>query len=138
MDQGVCVNGIVLNHDNEVLLVKRSQNDSAFPESWELPGGSLEHEERMPNALKRELKEECGLTVEVIKPLTTNNFSIGATQYLETTFLCNVTDHIYTIALSNEHTEYKWIKFDELDKAGLSDYMKKTLRDSEKALKFTK
>lgn len=52
--------------DDEVLLAR-----FAFPsgvEVWALPGGGLEDGERADDALRRELREELGLTEVVIGP----------------------------------------------------------------------
>ena len=65
-DQRLCSNGIILNSTNEFLLVKRSLEDSAFPGEWELPGGGIDYGETMNESLKREMKEEVGLVIEVL------------------------------------------------------------------------
>jgi 8-oxo-dGTP diphosphatase len=55
--------GIILKHDNQVLLVKRCNSDWAS-ERWNFPGGLLENGETVLEAAVRETKEETGVTVE--------------------------------------------------------------------------
>lgn len=44
-----------IKQNNKILLVKEDGK------KWDLPGGGLEHNENIEEALKRELKEEIGL-----------------------------------------------------------------------------
>ena len=55
------VTGIVLK-DNSILLVKQKIDDNR---KWSLPGGRVESGETLSAALKRELLEETGLSVEI-------------------------------------------------------------------------
>ena len=59
--QTVGVRGIILKED-KILLVKHSYLDS-----WFLPGGGLKQNETFENGLKRELKEELGITFQSAK-----------------------------------------------------------------------
>lgn len=56
----------VLIEGNEILIVKQSISDNR---SWSLPGGRLEQGESIDLCIKREMKEETGLDVEVQKLL---------------------------------------------------------------------
>lgn len=56
----VSVAGLVLNDRNEVLLVKSPLR------GWEFPGGMVESRESLQSALKREVLEESGATIEII------------------------------------------------------------------------
>ncbi|HMM22374.1 MAG TPA: HAD-IIA family hydrolase [Selenomonadales bacterium] len=54
------VAAVLLNGQNEVLLVKRNDNGL-----WSLPSGHVEIGETVAEAIRRELREETGLTVDV-------------------------------------------------------------------------
>lgn len=50
----------------EVLLVKRRAGSAAYPNHWALPGGHVNPNEEVSAACLRELKEETGLSAELV------------------------------------------------------------------------
>ncbi len=56
--------GAVVFRGDEVLIIKRGK--PPFEGAWSIPGGGLEHGERVIDAVKREVREETGLEIEVI------------------------------------------------------------------------
>jgi mutator protein MutT len=55
--------GAVVLHDGHVLLVRRGGQPSSG--KWSLPGGLVELGETIEQAVRREIAEECGLTVRL-------------------------------------------------------------------------
>lgn len=60
--------GLVWNRRNELLFCKMPNNRGVFPDQWGLPGGGIESNEKMTDALIRELREELGIAIKDIKP----------------------------------------------------------------------
>lgn len=58
--------GIVVPNGDAILLLKRRADDF-LPNVWEIPGGHLDSGESIPEALRRELKEETGLDLVAIQ-----------------------------------------------------------------------
>ncbi len=62
---GRTVTGVISFSRNKILLVKR--RTVVFKGYWALPGGKIDAEETAEQAVVREVKEETGLQVEVIR-----------------------------------------------------------------------
>ena len=54
------VNVVVINDQDEILLIRRSDNDN-----WAVPGGGIELGESMTQAAIRETREESGVDCEI-------------------------------------------------------------------------
>lgn len=107
----ITVKGIVVYH-RRVLLLKRARPSTDGLGYWELPGGGLEYGETPNQALIRELKEETGLQIDVVKPAYTftkirSDYQTVVIGYLSIT-------HSDKIVLSDEHTDYLWCEIEDL------------------------
>ncbi len=130
----IASNGFILNKKGELLLLKRSLDDKAFPGNWELPGGGVDLGQTPQQSLIREIKEECGLNINVLDYLITSTFSIGEdAEVSEETFLCEVIDNSFEVTISNEHSEYKWVDVENIE-VELSDFIKRVIDSAKKAL----
>lgn len=113
---------IIINDKNEILFLKRSEDDDFLPGFWDLPGGGMEYGETLHDAIKREVMEEVGVEIEIIRPVAANTYYMGELQRIDTTFLCKLVTS--NIKLSEEHTGYKWLKIDEIESIKLHEYIK--------------
>ena len=59
----------VIEKGGRFMILKRSEKEDISQGEWDLPGGAVEFGEEPIKALKREVKEECGIEIEVIKPV---------------------------------------------------------------------
>jgi len=100
----------VIEKDGKILIARR-KSGKCVGANWEFPGGKLEENETLEECLKRELKEELDIEVEIISYIASNSFFCGET-------------HIELVAyrvkyLSGEiklvdHEEAKWVLPEEL------------------------
>lgn len=65
----VGVTGVILNKENEVLLFKHTYRQTA----WSLPGGYLKKGEHPMEGIEREVMEETGFKVKVLKIIRTSH-----------------------------------------------------------------
>lgn len=65
----VGVGVVVLNSQGEVLLIKRGKPPRAG--EWSIPGGMIDLGERLEEAARREVREECGITIAIGGFITT-------------------------------------------------------------------
>lgn len=64
------VGGVVLSRDGATFLAAQRSYPPALAGRWELPGGKSDPNERPQDTLKRELMEELGIRVNVVRKLS--------------------------------------------------------------------
>ena len=65
MKKIINVVGAVILDDDKIFCAQRSVN-MTLPLMWEFPGGKIEKGELPEDALKREIKEELNINIEII------------------------------------------------------------------------
>ena len=114
----------VLIHNNKILLVQQKKQSSFG--LWGLPGGHVEQNESIDQALKRELIEEIGYEIDlnlIIQRLNHTEKITKVKVLKVTTFVAEVS-HIDVTIQKNELLNYGWFSLDELKK------LEKNLRSS--------
>mgnify|MGYP002738619578 CR=1 FL=1 len=102
----------IITIDGKILAVQRSRTMS-MPMKWEFPGGKIEPAETEVECIKREIREELGIEIEVQERLTPSihqypTFTIELIPY---------TAHYLSGDLKlKEHHNYVLMNCDELDR----------------------
>jgi A/G-specific adenine glycosylase len=82
--------GIVINQNDEVLIALRPE-DGMLGSLWEFPGGKQEKGESIEETIVRELKEELGITVEIVQPFMKLNHAYSHLKITLHASICKLT-----------------------------------------------
>lgn len=111
----VNVSGGVIIKENEdgtnsVLLIRRSPTDH-WKLIWEFPRGKMEPGEKILDTLRREVKEETGLDIDVLEFIDSYEYIAdhGTRKSTQYNYLCKMKDKNQKVKLSFEHDDYKWV-----------------------------
>jgi mutator protein MutT len=100
------------NNKKEILLIQRAPDDH-WPHHYEFPRGKCDHgkNENIMSCVKREVKEETGLDIDVLGLIDKFQYLADGGNRLTTCFnyLCKMKDPEQKIKLSKEHQDFKWI-----------------------------
>jgi len=120
MKQRVAAKAVIVNKHNEVLVLRKSQDDVRHANKsgrYNLPGGKIEPGESLVDGLFREVKEEVGL---ILKNISSPFFA--GEWYPETPDPLQIVGVFYAtqewegdITLNDEHDDFKWITRDEAE-----------------------
>lgn len=99
---------------DRILFLQRA-DDRSYPSVWGLPSGKVEPNETRDRAVMRELYEETGLLRSAANLEHIDDFHVKNDDF---TFLYAVFSTRYTSQPSihlkpNEHTQYRWVAFDD-------------------------
>jgi 8-oxo-dGTP diphosphatase len=109
MQQSIAAYGLIKNKNGETLFIKRAQTDT-HPGIWELPGGGVNFGEDPATTAKREVMEETGIDIEIIKPVKifTTISDDNQKQTIRIVYGCAAPE-VDKVNLTNEHSAYRWI-----------------------------
>lgn len=129
-EQPVLAVGIVVFHDDRVLLVRRAKAPSAG--LWAIPGGRVELGETLQQAAERELLEETGVTVRAGEPVYAFD-AIERDSADRVEFHYAVVDLLATYVSGgpramDDAADARWLAAAELDLANTSDATVKLLK----------
>jgi 8-oxo-dGTP diphosphatase len=110
-DRQLCAGGIVHDAAGRVLLVRRGNAPSAG--SWSVPGGRCLPGESAADACVREVAEETGMTVEVVRLAgTVERPAPDGGIYVIDDFVCRVLGG--ELAAGDDATDARWVSRAEL------------------------
>lgn len=137
------VAALMVNSRGQVLVCERFK----IPDSWQFPQGGVDSGEALESALKREIKEEIGLSEEAYEveksqggyrydyPAKVRASKIGQKKKFlgqeQTYFLCRTKEDFPLVDLMREPREFaqvKWIYPEEFQVGWLPDFKKDVYR----------
>jgi len=113
---GVGCGALIINNKNETLLVKRGLKSKNEVGVWSKPGGAVEFGEKVEDAVIREIKEELGIEIELIKFLGFTNQIIKEENQHWVTFnyLAKIINGEPQILELEKTAEIKWFNLNDL------------------------
>ena len=117
------VKGLIFCKNKFLVLEKENFVGGKF----EVPGGRKDSGESDEETLKREIKEEVGLEVEIVRLLNVWYLDLPEKGiHLDgKTYLCK--SDIDKVKLSKEHITYRWIEKEELKKLDCPNWLKEAI-----------
>lgn len=114
--------GALIIKDGKLLLIKRGAKPGQG--KWSIPGGLVELGERVQNTVVREVKEECGLDIEVEKlvdvfdSITRDEKGRIRYQFVVVNFLANIKGG--NLKNADDVLEARWVPINAVEKYNLT------------------
>lgn len=126
---------LLVKKDNTYLFIRRSSSFKPGPQKWDIPGGRIEADERLHEALAREVEEEVALTVRGDETLLVAQDIFVAEKDIHVVRLTYVGSAEGEVKLSDEHDAFQWMTLDEILREEYVDtYLRAALNSLEEVL----
>lgn len=129
---GVGVGAIIINARGELFMARRGPQAKNERGLWEFPGGSVEYGERLADALRREIREEYGVEIEVGELLDVADHILPdeGQHWVSPTYLCRITSGEPRILEPGKCTGIAWFSPEQvppdltvISKENLANYL---------------
>ncbi len=119
---------LIFNLESKIFLMKSHK----WRDKYVIPGGHVELGEKIKDALKREIKEETGLSIHNIKFICFQEFIFDNAfwkkrHFIFFDFACKTNST--KVKLNSEGQEYVWVTIKEALKLLIEPYTKKTIEE---------
>ncbi len=113
---GVGVGAVIVNERGELFLARRGPLAKNERGLWEFPGGSVEFGERLADALKREIREEYGMEIEVgaLLDVVDHILPEEGQHWVSPTYLCRLLSGEPKILEPGKCTEIGWFRVEDV------------------------
>jgi mutator protein MutT len=113
---GVGVGALIFNDEGKVLLSKRGPLAKNERGKWDFPGGAVEFGEKLEDALKREMREEFDIDIEVLDFLEVCNHILPEEKqhWISPTFIARVVSGEPRIMEPGKIEEIGWFNMNDI------------------------
>lgn len=102
----------IIIDEGKILCVQRNLNKFEYiSKKFEFPGGKIEFGETKEETIKREIKEELEMTVQIQEEYLTVEHEYPDFRLIMHSFICTCNDISLTL---KEHIDYKWLYKNEI------------------------
>lgn len=123
MKQRVVVQAIIQSN-GKTLLLRRCQGRPAIVGKYELPGGTLDDNEQLEDALRRHVQSATGFvakTVKLLDVISMVNREEGDVQHILISYAVGGLTINEPITLGRSYDQYKWEQLSEIQRKDLRD-----------------
>lgn len=119
---GVGAGALIFNEQGKLLLSKRGPLAKNERGKWEIPGGAIEYGETLADGLKREVKEELGIEVEIVELLDVCDHILPEEEqhWISPTYICRVINGTPQVMEPGKCDEIGWFTVEEAGQLPLS------------------
>ena len=110
------VTAAIILKENKVLIAQRAPGENSAGK-WEFPGGKLEPGETPKECLKREIREELDIEIEVLDFFDESIYAYHSGTIKLMAFWCQWISGDFTLHV---HSNLAWVNRDELDLYGFA------------------
>ena len=113
---GVGCGALIVNDQNQVLLLKRTNKTKANAGQWSQPGGTVEFGDTVEDTVIREVKEELNIDVELVRPLGFTKHIIPEENkhWVSLEYLVKIVGGELINMEPEKHSEMRWFGLEEL------------------------
>jgi 8-oxo-dGTP diphosphatase len=123
----LAVRAVIHDDEGRCLLLRRSNVCKAFVGTWEWPGGKADPGETFDEAVRREVREETGLEIELVG--VAGAFPIEMAQQHLAVLCLEAQPAGGKLALSEEHDQSAWAPLPDLLQWNLTDGFREFARE---------
>jgi 8-oxo-dGTP diphosphatase len=111
MDQLRLAGCVIKNGDGDILLLHRN---TAKRRQWEIPGGKLDPNEDAIKTAVREMREEVGVEVEIVRELGTRSFDEDGYTMIYTWFLAEIIEGVPSVQEPQTHDRCEFLSTEQM------------------------
>ena len=133
---GVGAGAIIFNDHEELFLAKRGGEARNERYRWEFPGGGVEFGETLADALRREILEEYGFSIDVVRLLDVVDHILPEEKqhWVSPTFLCRYAGGTPSIREPHKCEEIGWFRLESIPANDLTSASRKSLESLKRYL----
>ena len=108
--KNIYVSAAVIRKEKKIFVTQRGYGE--FKDGWEFPGGKVEAGENSEEAVKREIQEELGASIEIERFLTSVEYDYPKFHLKMDVYLCHL---LHPKLELREAEAARWVDVSELD-----------------------
>ena len=127
---GVGTGAMIFNSEGKVLLSRRGPKARNDAGKWDFPGGSVRFGETCKDAIKREIREEFGIEIEILDMLELVDHIMPEQKqhWVSPSYIARLAKGTPRIMEPEKISEIKWVDLKDIDPEGLSSASRSNLK----------